>query len=236
MQAARMTESRIVTAAHPGAGGNRAGHDGKGAHAHRPWLGALLAGAVSIAGVAAAAQAPDTTKPILTLPPLQWDDRGVSWTYATQRAPGDLARLMAGLKFGLTPEDVSQHLPDPGANLHWSDLPVAKEFSEDVRYVWIPMQAAGALRKLVTACFGEPSHVVLLFLNKALFRVSWRFLPDQNCPDPHAAAEELYAGFVPLASTVAVSVHYRVGSAEVVDVTDPAAGSLIGQRWQTRGQ
>jgi hypothetical protein len=160
----------------------------------------------------------------------------VSWNYATQQATGNLARRMAGLKFGLTPEEVSQHLPDPGANLHWSDLPVAKEFSEDVRYVWIPMQAAGRLHMLFTSCFGAPSYVVLLFHNDALFRVSWRFLPDKTCPDPREPAEELYAAFVPMAPTVAISVHYRAGFAEVLDVTDPAAGPLITQRWQMRGQ
>ena len=62
---------------------------------------------------------------------------------------------------------------------------------------------------------------MLLFLNKALFRVSWRFLPDQKCANPRAAAEDVYAAFVPLAPTVAVSVRYTAGSAEVVDVTDP---------------
>lgn len=228
MQAARMAEWRTVTAqTSPACGRTRP--------AHRSLIAALLTGLVSIAG-AAAAQAPETTKRILVLPPLQWDDRGVYWNYATQQAAGTLARLMAGLKFGLTPEEASRHLPDPGANLHWSDLPVAKEFSEDVRYVWIPMQEAGGLRKLVTTCFGEPSYVVLLFFNNALFRVSWRFLPDKACPDPHEPAEELYAAFIPLASTVAISVHYRAGFAEVVDMTDPAAGPLIAQRWQMHGQ
>jgi hypothetical protein len=76
--------------------------------------------------------------------------------------------------------------------------------------------------------------VVLLFRNNALFRVSWRFLPDQACPSPHAVASGLYAAYVPLAATVAVSVHYRTGSAEVVDVTDPGATPLIAQRWQVR--
>ncbi|HVC59094.1 MAG TPA: hypothetical protein VND19_01870 [Acetobacteraceae bacterium] len=197
---------------------------------------ALLAGMVSVAGVAAAAPALDTTKRILVLPSLQWNDSGVAWNYATQQAPDNLARVTGGLTFGLTPEEVSRRLPDLGANLHWSELPVANEFSEDVRYVWIPMQTAGALRAPVTACFGEPSYVVLLFLHGDLFRISWRFLPDRNCPNPHAAAEELYASYVPLATTVAFSAHYRTGFAEVVDVTEPGARSLIEQRWQMRGQ
>ena len=143
---------------------------------------------------------------------------------------------MGGLTFGLQPEDVSQHLPELGTDLRWRNLPAAKEFSENVRFVRIPMRVAATLRPPVPGCYGDPSHVVLLFRNNALFRVSWRFLPDQKCPNPHDAASELYAAFVPLAGTVAISVHYRSGPAEVVDVTDPGARTLLAQRWQARGQ
>ncbi len=206
------------------------------ARAHRPLLAALLAGVVSIAGVAAAAQTPDTPKRILVLPPLQWNAMGVAWHPVGQQTASDLARVMGGLTFGLKPEEASQHLPKLGAELRWSDLPLAKEFSGDVRVVRMPMQAAGTLRAPVAACFGAPSNVVLLFRNNALFRVSWRFLPDQSCPNPHDAAEELYAAYVALATTLAVSTHYRTGAAEVVDVTDPGAGPLIARRWQAGGQ
>ena len=211
-------------------------------------LAALVAGIAAVIGTAAAAQTPataqapaaaqtaDTARRILVLPPLQWNETGASWHYATQQSVADLARIMAGLTFGLNLDEVSQRLPKLGATLHWADLPAAKEFSDDVRFVRVPMRVAAVLRAPVSACFGEPSHVVLLFRNKALFRVSWRFLPDQSCPSPRAAASQLYATFASLAMTVAYSVHYRTGSANVVDVTDPAAGSLIAQRWQTRGQ
>lgn len=203
---------------------------------HRSLLAALLTGVAFAALDAATAQTPDTTQRILVLPPLQWDSAGASWHYATQQSPGDLARLMGGLTFGLKPEEVSQRMPKLGTDLHWNNLPAAKEFSEDVRYVRMPMQAAGLLRAPVSACFGEPSYVVLLFRNNALFRTSWRFLPGQACPSPVAAAAELYAAYVPLAMTVAASVQYRAGSAEVVDVTDPGAGPLIAQRSPVRGQ
>jgi hypothetical protein len=199
-------------------------------------LRSLTAGIAAIISVAAMAQTQDTTKRILVLPPLQWNDTGVNWHYATQHSATDVARLMGGLTFGLKLDEVSQHLPKFGSNLRWADLPAATEFSEDVRFVRIPMRVAAGLRAPVTACFGEPSHVVLLFRGKALFRVSWRFLADQSCPNPRAAAFQLFAAYVPIATTVAVSVRYRTGQAEVVDVTDPAAQALIAQRWQARGQ
>ncbi len=214
---------------HPLAQGEGQNSSRRLARAHRPVLAALLAGIVS---VAAAAQTPDTIKRILVPPPLQWNDMGVASHIAVQQTTSDLARLMGGLKFGLKPEEVSQHLPKIGGELHWADLPVAKGFAEDVRFVRMPMQGAGALRAPVTACFGAPSNLVLLFRNNALFRVSWRFLADRSCPNQHDAAAELYATYVPLVGTIAVSTHYRAGSAEVVDVSDPAAGPSIAQRGQ----
>jgi hypothetical protein len=199
-------------------------------------LAALLFGVVSAANVAASAQTPDTTRPIFVLTPMQWDSMGVSSHIAAQQAPSDLARIMGGFRFSMKPEEVSQHLPKLGAQLHWADLPAAKEFSEEVRLVRVPMQVAGVLRAPVTACFGDPSHVVLLFRDNALFRVSWRFLPGPNCPTPRPAAEQLYAAYVSLSAKVAVSTYYRAGTAEVVDVTDPGAGPLLTEHWQVRGQ
>ncbi len=219
-------------------GRDKPGHDGgrggRGGRARRPLLPTLLAALASLISVTATAQTPDTTKTILALPAVQWNDMGVSWHYAAQQTPRDLARAMGGLIFGLKTDDVSQRLPKLGTDLRWSNLPVAREFPEEVRFVRMPMQAAGSLRPPGAACFGELSNLVLLFRDNALMRVSWRFLPDQACPDVHNAAESLYATFVPLAATLAVSTHYRTGSAEVVDVTDPVAGKLIAQRWQAR--
>jgi len=208
---------------------------------------AVLATAVFLATAAllscgAAAQTPDTTKtpdttqPILVLPPLQWDAMGVGAHIAVQRGADTLARLMGGLTFGLKPDDVGQHLPRIGGELHWKDLPTAKGFANDVRFVRMPMRDAGALRPPGTGCFGEPSDVVLLFRNGALFRVSWRFRPDRSCPSPHDAAEALYAGFVPLSSAVAISTHYSAAPVEVVDVTDPGAGPALAQHGELPSQ
>jgi hypothetical protein len=198
-------------------------------------LAALLFGAGSVVSVAASAQTPDTAKPIFVLPPLQWDSMGVSAHIAVQQAPSDLARIMGGFQFGMKPEEVSQRLPKLGAELHWGDLPPAKEFSENVRLLRVPMQVAGALRASVIACFGDPSNVVLLFRDNALFRVSWRFLPGAGCPNPRPAAEQLFAAYVSLSAKVAISTYYRTGAAEVVDVTNPGAGPLIIEHWQARG-
>jgi hypothetical protein len=202
----------------------------------RTWRpAAVIAAGMIAAGAAAAVPAPDTTKPILLLPPLRWDSQGQAWSFATEQRPIELARIMGGLTFGMTPEEVGRHLPG-GTLLHWSDLPRAREFTDDVRYVWLPMTGAGTFRNTVTGCFGTASYIVLLFLDNALFRTSFRFLPDQACPDPSKAAEGLFSAYVPLANTVAITMLYRTGDAIVIDVTNPAAGPLIATRWQMRGQ
>ena len=196
----------------------------------------LAGGLMPVAGSAAMAQTPDMTKRILVLPAVQWNATASTWQYAVLPDPSQISTLLGGLKFGMSPEQVGQHLPDRSNALHWDDLPEAKEFTQDVRYVWLPTQAADTLLGSVKSCVGTSSYVVLLFFNKALFRVSWRFLPDQKCANPRAAAEDVYAAFVPLAPTVVVGVRYTAGYAEVVDVTDPDAGPLIPVRWQMQGQ
>ena len=115
-------------------------------------------------------------------------------------------------------------------------MPVAPEFPEPVRYTWLHMAVAGKLVASVRACFGAASYVVVLFRGSGLFRISYRFLPDRNCPNPRPAAEELYARFVPINPTLASSVHYHTGYAEVVDITDPHAGTLVPERWMMPGQ
>lgn len=196
---------------------------------------AVLAGVLSFAGRAAVAQ-PAIPKRILVAPTLQWDSDGVRWRFLAQQTETDLGRLMAGLTFGLRPEQVNPLLPHPVAAPGWADMPVAEEFADEVRYTWLHMKVADELMKPVQACFGPASYIVLLFRTAGLFRVSWRFLPDPSCPDVTRAAAEMFATFVPIASTVALAVHYRTGYAEVVDVTDPRAGLLVTQRWQMPGQ
>lgn len=192
--------------------------------------------AVLLCPAVGAAAAPDTTKRIFVLPPLRWDADGQAWTYATEQNPIELARVMHGLTFGMTPEDVSRHLGSVGPAPHWDELPRADEFSDDVRYIWLPLTGAAGFRKTVTSCFGSTSYIVLLFLNNVLFRTSFRFLPGADCPDPGPAARQLYGAFVPLAPTLAVTLLYRTGNAVVVDVNDPASGPLIATHWQMQSQ
>lgn len=195
-----------------------------------------LIGVALLTSAAVASETSDRNKPIMVLPPRQWDAMGVASHIAVQQSASDLARVMGGLTFGLKPEEVSRRLPKSSGELHWNGLPVAKGFHEEVRLVRMPVQDAGTLRARITACFGEQSHVVLLFRNNALFRVSWRFVPDGNCPNPLDAAEQLFAAYVPIAGTIAVSTLYRAGSVTLVDVTDPGAGALVAQRMQAGGQ
>jgi hypothetical protein len=200
------------------------------------WLvrAALAAELMLITGGALTAQPVVVTKPILVLPTLQWTATASTWKYAVLPNAGQIDALLGGLHFGMTPEEVGQHLPGRSSALHWDDLPNAKEYSKDVRYFWLPMQAADSLIGPIQSCYGEPSSVNLLFFNQALFRISWRFLPDQKCPDVSDAAEDLYAAFVPIAPSVVISMRYESGPAEVLDVTAPNAGPLISVRWQGR--
>ncbi|HTW69147.1 MAG TPA: hypothetical protein VME47_04595 [Acetobacteraceae bacterium] len=176
------------------------------------------------------------TKPILVLPALQWNDTASTWKYAVLPNAGQIKALLGGLRFGMTPEEVGQHLPERSSALHWDDLPNAKEYAQDVRYVWLPMQAADSLTGPIQSCYGDSSSVYLLFFNQALFRISWRFLPDGKCPDVTDAAEDLYAALVPIVPAIVISARYAVGSAQVVDMTAPNAGPLISVRWRGQGR
>jgi len=191
-------------------------------------------GAVLGAGRAIAQTGP--VKRILELPPVQWDADGVRWRYARQQTDSDFARATGGMIFGMRPEEVNPLLPHPAAALHWDEMPVASEYVDEVRYTWVHMKVANKMVAPVRSCYGAASYIVVQFRASGLFRISWRFLPDAACPDVTHAAAELFASFVPIASTVALSVHYRTGYAEVVDVTDPRSGLLVTQRWQMRGQ
>ncbi len=171
-------------------------------------------------------------KRIFLPPPLQWDNAMLTNKPALQQTVTDLNRLTGGIAFGMTPAEVNAHLPDPFPGLSWSALPEAIEYPGDVRYFWSRMDSAGPLRAGVTACTGASSYVVFLFSGRGLFRVSYRLLPDKDCPDTSAAAQEIFARYVPIGSTVALTVRYRTGSAQAVDLTDATASFLIPIRWR----
>lgn len=176
--------------------------------------------------------APELAKRIFLPPPAQWDKEMLVSHSALSQTAADFANLTDGLAFGMSPAQANARLPDPYPGLTWASLSMANEYPGEARYFGVPMGAAGKLRMQATACAGAGSHIIFLFSPQGLFRVSYRLLVDKNCVDANDAAREIFSQYVPLGKTVALSVRYRTGKTQVVDVTDPAAGYLIPNRWR----
>jgi hypothetical protein len=192
-------------------------------------IACLTAGLLSML-VPAAAQ----TKRIFTIPPMQWDNQMTQGRPALSYSPSDLGNLTGGITFGISPYEVNAKLPTPAPGVEWGDLPFATEYPTDVRYFWARLDAMRDLKSSIKGCFGGNSYVVFLFTNHQLFRVSWRLLPDTDCASTVAAAEDIYARYLAIDSTVSVATHYRAGNAEVVEITDPNADYLMPYRWDNR--
>lgn len=171
------------------------------------------------------------TKPIFVVPPTQWDNSMSRDRPAQIHGASDLGNLTGGLLFGLSPSEVNARLLTPRPGTEWAELPFANEYPGDVRYFWVRLDATRALRDGVKGCVGANSYVVFLFTNAAMFRVSWRLLPDQDCPSPHAAAEEIFARYLAIDGSASLTTHYLAGNADVVEVTDPTVDYLIPYRW-----
>lgn len=183
-----------------------------------------------------AAATPSPTKRLIALPPLEWDAEMMAARPLLHQGPSDLAALTGGIAFGLRPDAVNGLLPEPTPGLGWTDLPLANEFAQDVRYFWIKMQGSRDLSGGIASCIGANSYIVFYFRDRGLFRISYRFLSDTTCPQPREAAEAVFARYSGIGRGVALSVHYRNGRSEVVDITDPGSGALLSQRWLARGQ
>lgn len=168
---------------------------------------------------------------IFVPPPVQWDNAMSTFRPALQQGATDFANLTGGLAFGMGPVAVNAKLPDPYPGLSWNGLPMANEYPGEVRYFGAPIDRVGILRTGITACTGAASYLVFLFNGNGLFRLSYRLTPDRTCADTNEAAQEVFARYVPVGQTVALSVRYRTGKTQVVDVTDPTAGYLIPTRW-----
>ncbi len=173
---------------------------------------------------------------IFTPPPMRWDHAMGSGAPALHQGRSDLIALTAGVSFGMQPEDVNALLPTPYQSLGWGVMPQATEFPGDVRYFWVRLDDAGALRMGSRGCTGTGSYLVFLFTNNGLFRLSYRLVPDKACPSVNETARDIFARYVTVGSEVALSVRYHTGSAEVVDVTDPGANFLIPVRWYQGGR
>lgn len=201
-------------------------------------------GLIAVAGIARAqSQAPatpaapatqGTTKQIIVVPPLQWDSAMATFSPIYHHVPNDVGRLTNGILFGMRPREVNALLAQPVAGISWSALPLANEFPEDVRYFWIRLADARGLQAGVTSCVGEGSYLVFLFRSRGLFRISYRLVPDKICPSVSAAATAILAHYAVMGQNVVISMRYRNGNAEVVDIVDPGAGYLVPIRWQTR--
>lgn len=178
---------------------------------------------------------PPPTQPDLRVfvpPPLEWNRRTLTARRGTQQGPQDLARINAGLTFGMTPEQVAAVLPGAPTELTWNNLRTARDYPTEVRYFWLRLDDVPAWRSQIKNCAGKSSYAAFLFTIRGLFRVSFRLLPDAGCPSLTAAALDLFAPYVTLTPDVALSIRYRSGPAEVVDITDPTAAALIPVRWQ----
>ena len=198
---------------------------------------ALLATLAGFGGaLPVSAQDGTTNKPILAPPPSQWDRKMLSGRPLLSQTISDFTAITTGIVFGMGPGEVNDRLPNPARGISWSALPAAAEFQNDVRYFWIRFEDARDLRMGATGCAGADSYIVLLFQPRGLFRISYRLMPDVACPHPGVAAREVFGRYVSITATIALSVHYRAGRMEVVDVTDPTAGFLLNTRWQPRAE
>jgi hypothetical protein len=186
------------------------------------------------AGLALSLPAAAETKQILSIPPIQWDHEMATFHPGVVHGPSDVANLTGGITFGMRPSEVDVHLPAPAKNLTWENLPFATEYPEDVRYFWTRFSVAPPPHPADGHCVGAQSYVVFFFRNAHLFRISWRLLPDDACPSPRAAAEDLYAKWLEIDRSVALTTHYAPNQAEVVEATDPAVDELVPIRWDNR--
>ena len=197
-----------------------------------PALLALLAGGV----LPATAQQTRTNKPILAPPPSQWDRQMLAGRPLLSQTVSDLSAITSGIAFGMGPGEVNTHMPAPAKGVSWTALPQATEFPDDVRYFWARLEDASTLQAGASACTGDESYIVFLFRPRGLFRISYRLMPSAGCPQPADAAAEIFGRFVAITTDIALSVHYRAGPMQVVDITDAAAGYLLTTRWQPRAE
>jgi hypothetical protein len=176
-----------------------------------------------------------TAKRIFVPPPVQWENGMLSYRPALQQTPADFANLTGGIAFGMSPSDLNATLPEPYPGMSWNALSLASEYPGEVRYFGVPIGVAGALRMDLTGCTGTGSYLVFMFSARGLFRLSYRLVADKVCGDANEAAQRILGRYVPIGQTVALSVRYRTGKTEVVDITDPNAGYLTPVRWRQGG-
>jgi len=132
-------------------------------------------------------------------------DLVVSKTHAEDQDAGDAAGINAvfgsGLeiyRFGMTPQEVNNQLPEHFSTLTWSSMPIAHEYKTDeIRYFWIhvsnylQMKYASVFAKEIgiypifslPSCISKASYIVFLFKHEWLFHISLRALAQKDCDD-----------------------------------------------------
>jgi hypothetical protein len=191
----------------------------------------MLAANPAYAQPAALPPGTGSAKRIFLPPALQWDTAMLAFHPALQQTATDFANLTGGIAFGMSPSALNAKLAEPYPAVSWNSLSLANEFPGEARMFGVPIASAGALRVDLTACTGTASYVVFLFKANGLFRISYRLTGDKTCPDTNDAAQQIFARYVPLRSAVTFSARYRTGRTQVVDITDPAADTLVPVRW-----
>lgn len=194
---------------------------------------ALLAGG---GGLSSAAGQQTQTKPILAPPPSLWDHAMLSGKALLSQTVTDFRAITNGIIFGMGSGEVNMHMPSPAKDVSWSALPQATEFQDDIRYFWVRFEDARDLRAGALSCAGDDSYIVFMFQPRGLFRISYRLMPSAACPRTANAAAEIFRRYVTITTDIALSVHYRAGPMEIVDVTDATAGYLVATRWQPRAE
>ena len=177
----------------------------------------------------------DQTLRVYVPPILEWNNRTMVTRPGVVQTPYDLARINGDLTFGMSPTQVAAAMPGLPSDLDWNNLRTAREYNADIRYFWLKIDDMPAWRTQIKGCVGSASYAAFLFNRHRLFRISFRFIPDPDCPSVTAAALQVFGRYLTVGADLALSVHYRSGPAEVVDVTDPAESQLVPIRWRMSG-
>ncbi len=178
----------------------------------------------------------DSPVRIFLPPPNSWDHDMANMRPALSQGRSDFTAVTGGIAFGTRAEEVNAQIPKPYAGINWGALPQALEYPGDVRYFYVPFNDAGVLTVGTKRCAGDGSYVVFLFNQTALFRISYRLVPDKACPSVKETARDIFARYIIVGETVTLTGRYHTGSAEVVDITDPNASFLIPVRWYQVGK
>jgi hypothetical protein len=186
----------------------------------------------------ATVQPDDTASPVRIFlpPPMSWDHDMLNMRPALFQGRSDFTAITGGVAFGMHARDVNALLPKRYASMSWGEMPQALEYPGDVRYFFVPFAEAGSLQAGTTRCAGDGSYVVFLFNQTALFRISYRLVPDKTCPSVRETARDIFARYITIGETVTLTSRYHTGSAEAVDITDPSASFLIPVRWYQVGK